>query len=295
MVIGDNVDGLLRQLARIGLRERPTRITAETPVFVGGNRVICGRRFNGRLATYYVDANDKLISPSFIMGDVYEPGASSFFLRNIKSDSHCIDAGANFGYFSVLMGMFCPQGKVVGIEADPRVANLAAENIILNGLKDSCKILNRAVSKNNDLVPLFRRMSRSGNTSIAKAGIEFTNLMGEEPEEEFQIQGLKLDDLLPLFDGRIDFIKIDIEGAEPMAIEGAREIISQNPDVKIIIEWSPGQIQAAGFEIELYLDALKSLELKAFRLSGNRRPSNIEFQQLENIPYIADLLLCRQP
>lgn len=284
---------LFNKLAQIGSSERLTRISSETSVFVGRNRVLCGRRFNGRLATYYVDADDKLISPRFIMGDTYEPGATSFFLRNIKRDSHCIDAGTNFGYFSVLMGMLCPRGKVVGIEADSRVADLASENIIVNGLKDSCQIMNRAISNNDDPVLLFRRMSRSGNTSIAKCGIEFTTSMGEEPEEEFRVQGVKLDDLLPLFDGRVDFMKIDIEGAEPLAIEGAHEIIAKNHDIKIVVEWSLGQIQAAGFNIEQYLNTIQSHGLKSFKLSGSRKPTPIGICELANTPYIADLLLCR--
>ena len=56
-------------------------------------------------------------------------------------------------------------------------------------------------------------------------------------------------DLLPKLDGRVDFMKIDVEGCEPLAFRGAKELIASNRQLKIVMEWSPGQIRSAGFDV----------------------------------------------
>jgi FkbM family methyltransferase len=72
--------------------------------------------------------------------------------------------------------------------------------------------------------------------------------LGEPRSEPFHVMCLRIDDLLSGFANEIDFIKIDVEGAEPLAMRGARQTISANPQLNIIIEWSPGQVQAAGVD-----------------------------------------------
>jgi FkbM family methyltransferase len=94
-------------------------------------------------------------------------------------------------------------------------------------------------------VTLYRRLGRSGNNSIAKPAEDFTALLGEPPSEAFTAKSLRIDDLLPQMDGRIDFIKLDVEGAEPLVIAGARETIRTNPQLRIAMEWCPGQANAA--------------------------------------------------
>ena len=39
--------------------------------------------------------------------------------------------------------------------------------------------------------------------------------------------------------GRVDIIKMDVEGVEPMVFEGMQETIDANPQIQIIVEYSP--------------------------------------------------------
>jgi FkbM family methyltransferase len=64
--------------------------------------------------------------------------------------------------------------------------------------------------------------------------------LGETDAEMFEVPGIRVDDLLCKLGGRIDFIKIDVEGAEPLVIKGARRAIETNPRLQIVMEWSPG-------------------------------------------------------
>jgi hypothetical protein len=59
----------------------------------------------------------------------------------------------------------------------------------------------------------------------------------------------------------IDFLKVDIEGAEPLLFRGARGVITNSPDLRIIMEWSPAQLLAAGFDPAGFSEELEALAL----------------------------------
>src|SRR6185295_12412583 len=96
---------------------------------------------------------------------------------------------------------------------------------------------------------LHRRVGRSGNTSLAKVCDAELAKIGEPPSEAFEIGALPVDALLPEFRGRLDHMKIDVEGAEPLVLRGAAETLAANPQLRIVMEWAPSQIQGAGFDI----------------------------------------------
>ncbi|MCQ4158955.1 FkbM family methyltransferase [Roseomonas sp. GC11] len=264
---------------------------AKPAVYVGEGKVLCGRSFNGRPAHYLVDARDRLISPGFILGKTYEHMATAWLCRHLDEDSHCLDLGANFGYFSVLMALLAPRGRVIGVEPDAAVADYAMDNVVMNGLKDRCAILQAAIHEREGEVTLFRRMQRSGNTSIAACGVDFTNSMREAPEQPFTVPALRVDDLLPRLGGRLDVMKVDVEGAEPLVFRGARQAIAGNPRLRIIMEWSPGQIRAAGFAPDAFVDEILGMGLSIGRLCRGGWVAAISRDQLLAAPYLANLLI----
>jgi FkbM family methyltransferase len=260
--------------------------------FVGNNRVLVKVVVGGHNIAYYVEADDKLISPWFIITGTYEIPLTDFFLREVGSDSHCIDVGANFGFFTCLMARLCPRGKVLSVEADEHVFELCRDNLAINGLDRIGTALHAAVNDSGEAITLHRRNGRSGNTSIIAVNKDFTDRMGEAPSEPFTVEGLRLDDLLPRLDGRVDFMKIDVEGCEPLAFRGARGMIASNPQLKIVMEWSPGQIRSAGFDVPDFLDELTDQGLKIFKI-GASSIEKISKDALLNIDYLAGVVLKR--
>ena len=63
---------------------------------------------------------------------------------------------------------------------------------------------------------------------------------------------------------RVDVIKIDIEGHEKAALEGARVLIEKNPKLQSIIEFHPGNLTAAGVIPESFFTTLMELGFKNF-------------------------------
>src|SRR5262249_37673440 len=135
-----------------------------------------------------------------------------------------------------------------------------------------------------------RRITRSGNTSIIRASEALTQMHGEPRAEPFQVACLRIDDLLPEFDNRLDFIKIDVEGAEPLVMRGGRQAIWAHPSVNVGMEWSPGQIQAAGFNVPEFIKDLASMGLKSAEI-GSTGLTEIPLEALLSLDYRAGILL----
>ena len=260
--------------------------------YMGNNRVLVKAVMAGQNFGYMVEADDRLLSPWFIVTGTFEPVLTDYFIRTLKPGDHCIDAGCNFGFYSSLMGRLCGQGQVVGVEADRRIADLARENQAINNVLGNTRILHAAICDSDADITLYRRPVRAGNTSIVDPGKAFTDLMGEPGVEPFTVQGVRIDDLAAGMDGRVDHIKIDVEGAEPLAFAGARRTIADNPGIRIVMEWSPEQIRTAGFDLSAFLGELAGMGLSPFDIVGAEL-APLTFDTLPNVPPRPGIVLKR--
>lgn len=263
-------------------------------VYVGNNRVLVKIVVAAAQIAFYVEADDRLLAPWFIVSGGYETELTNYFVSAFKPDSHCIDVGANFGYFTCLMARFCPNGKIVGIEPDLHVMELARDNVLINGFQSTTEVILGAASDREASITLHRRKTRSGNTSIAKVSSQFLETLGEPQSEAFVVQSLRIDSLKDRMNGRVDFLKVDVEGAEPLVIRGAHQTIAENPHLQIIMEWSPGQIREAGFDVGEFLDDLDAQGLVCSQLTPSGQ-LGISYAELQNLPYAAGILLIRKP
>ena len=284
-----------RRLARI--EQQLVRMEAFShggrATYMGDGLVLVKAIVNGLQIIYLVEAHDRLIAPWFIATGLYETELTHHFGHILRPDDHCLDIGANFGYFTLLFGRFCPKGKSIGVEADEALFPISRDNIHINDLSGNTSVRHRAICETNRDVKLFRRVGRSGNTSILEVSQKFLDHLGEAPSVEFSVPGTNIDSFSQDFGGKLDIIKIDIEGAEPLALAGAQNIISQNPDLQIIMEWSPGQIRAAGFDIGEFLSNLSKIGLGFHRL--DREATSIGRDELMNLPFMTGILVTKKP
>lgn len=261
--------------------------------FMGQGLVLLKAVIHGRTIAYLVEADDRLIAPWFIASGRYETEVTDFFAATLRQDDHCLDIGANFGYFTCLFARFCPMGRVIGIEADERLFTILRDNININGFGGHATAWRNAACESDRIVRLHRRVGRSGNTSIMRVPEEFTAFLGEPPSEEFLVSGVTVDATITRFAGRLDVMKVDVEGAEPLVFEGAAGAIAANPQLQIVMEWSPGQIAAAGFDNGAFLDALTGMGLGFYGLAPGRPVLGRD--ALLGLDYAAGILLSKQP
>ena len=266
--------------------------TGGQSVYLGNNRVAVKVVVGRERLVYLVEADDRLITPRFAVTGQYETATTAFLADTLRAGAHCVDAGANFGYFTCLMGQFCPHGRVVAIEPVASLARLARDNVAINGLLERVEVVEAAISNDATPVTLYRRDTRQGNTSIVPAGAAFTEMLGEGPAVAFQAPALRIDDLLPRLGGRIDLLKIDVEGAEPLAFQGAARTLATNPQITIVMEWSPGQIASAGFDVRAFVEGFRAHGLSVFDLRSNGRLAPLSIDRLVGLPYRAGIVLC---
>lgn len=255
------------------INDRLTRIEGQ---LIGGRAVFMG---NGRVLTkasflnliYLVDGADRLIVPKFIMDGVFEADVTTYFLNNVKPDSHCLDIGANFGYYTCLLAKLAPHGTTTAVEADPETFEFLRDNVQINWLGGNVRVLNVACSDAEGELTLYRRDRRSGNTSIIKLDDLALSEMGEAASTPFTVKAVSLETLATR---PIDFMKVDVEGAEPLVFRRVGALIAKSPNLKIVMEWAPDQIRAAGFDPAAFTYELEASGLAASRLhyDGTQAP-----------------------
>lgn len=276
-----------------GLQVRLDQLSAtplSSAVYMGNNRVLVRFMVENRSIAYLVEADDLLLTPWFIVSGQYETEIANFFVDNLRRESRCLDIGANFGFYTCLMARFCPDGKVVGIEPVDTVYKLLRDNILINGFDRHATAIKAAAAQDPGHLTLYRRKPRSANTSIAQPSETLLQYHGESGFERFETETVSVDGMLARFENRIDFMKIDVEGAEPLVLRGAVETIRLNPQLQIVMEWSPHQIREVGFDVGEFISELSLLHFRAAII----RPFELEeipLPALLNIEYAAGILL----
>ncbi len=140
----------------------------------------------------------------------------------LENNSVVWDIGANVGVFTFAAASVATSGTVLSVEADIWLAQLLRKTARLPVYKksDIC-ILPVAVSK-EDTVSSFI-IAKRGRASNSLMGAGGRSQMGGVREKQF-VPALSLDTIVKSF-SKPDFIKIDVEGAELMVVQGAQNII----------------------------------------------------------------------
>lgn len=261
--------------------------------YIGDNRVLVRVTGGDHTFAFYVHADDKLLSPWIIITGQYEPTLTEHIVNRLRPDSNCIDVGSNFGYYTCLMSKHCPRGRTIGIEPNRSVYELAVDNVLINVLQDRTEIVHAAIGDQEGEMVIHERIGRSGNSSIAPAGEAFTTWMAEPPERTSRVRSTRLDSLLDRLSGRVDVIKVDVEGAEPLVLAGARDLVARNPRLTIFMEWSPGQIRHAGFDVPQFCEDLALMGLHAHAMTENSLEL-LSATELANLPYQPAVMLSRR-
>ena len=137
----------------------------------------------------------------------YEHEKQRLISREVQPGSVFWDVGANVGFYSLLAAKFVGSGKVFAFEPVPRNLSYLQEHLALNRVTN-VEVLAMAVS------------DRNGTSSFE---IEETGFMGHLADEgRITVPTATLDTLVE--EGKVlppDLVKMDIEGAEVMALRGA--------------------------------------------------------------------------
>lgn len=153
-------------------------------------------------------------------------------MRNIlRPNDRFIDVGANIGVCSLIGSVAVgAQGIVYAVEALPSTRTLLEENLRLNGLQN-VRILPVALTDHDGEVVFYG--STNGNLGASSLSNEELNGV------PLSVPARTLDSLMA--EGTVagcDVLKMDIEGAELLALRGMRKLFEERPPRAVMIEVS---------------------------------------------------------
>jgi FkbM family methyltransferase len=137
-------------------------------------------------------------------------------VKNLKKDDVFYDVGSSVGLISIISASVLKDGKVISFEPDPENLKRLQRNYSINNLKN-CITVPIAVGDKKSKLQLFTQGSNGYSPSLKKVnGIE----------KYIEVEVDSIDNLLE--NKKIPFpnvIKIDIEGAELMALKGMENLL----------------------------------------------------------------------
>ena len=177
----------------------------------------------------YVQDTDSAVGQHIKNSGEYEPHVTTVFRDRLKAGMHVLDIGANIGYFSMLSASLVKAtGSVMAIEPNPNNAKLLEASRRANAF-DNVLIVQAAAGREAGLLVLNTSHS-NGTTAVLSSDLR--SLI-----DSTTVPCFKIDDIVSK-DKQIDFVKIDVEGAEYNALFGTSDIISRCHPT-IVSEFSP--------------------------------------------------------
>jgi FkbM family methyltransferase len=210
---------------------------------------------------------DIALTPIIMFRGQWEPGETFWIVKTLKKGDTVVDVGANIGYYTVIAAKIVgDEGRVYAFEPDPESFALLEANVRLNGLTNVV-LEQKAASNEPGRLELYLNPKNRGDHRIYRPK--------EGPDREvIEVETVALDDYFKDYDGRINFIKIDTQGAEGVIFEGLTGIAKKNDDIRIAIEWWPYGVDTMGFESGKLLSMVSSLGFHFYDLGwiGNPEP-----------------------
>jgi len=201
---------------------------------------------SGPLVGYHMRLDMRAGHRRYALG-TYEPEVAALIQSTLRGGETVMDIGANVGYFTLLLAhRVGSAGRVIAFEPLPSVYAVLCENLRLNGLT-WVEAEYRAVSdhdgetrmrsESSEPLPFTARLAEDGDLVVPTVSIDRYVEVNQIP--------------------RLDFVKIDVEGAEDAVIRGMNATLQKfRPVILIEVHANNGQesegllrLQEAGYRL----------------------------------------------
>lgn len=185
----------------------------------------------------WVDRNDDVSSG--ILDGSFEPAEIAFLKRTVKPGMTFVDVGANIGWFTLQAARAVgPTGRVISFEPRRDTFSYLAQSVAANGFSQ-VKFHNLACGAEAGTMAIgwSEESGGRGGTWVLPDQALIDDFKRLEKTIE-QTRVCRLDDFIR----RCDVMKMDIEGAEVLAVRGAERLLAQSRPI-ILCEINPGLLE----------------------------------------------------
>jgi FkbM family methyltransferase len=164
---------------------------------------------------------------------------TAWFVALAKNNKKIFDLGANVGYPALLAHVFNPQiDKYLLADPNPMALGFAAQNLILNGFSSNATFINAFISdKHGDSIPFY-------TVEAGEAGSMFKShaKTASKLNKFFMVNTTTIDQLIQEQGWIPDFIKVDVEGAESLVLEGAKALAARQTCILMVEMHAPDEL-----------------------------------------------------
>jgi len=217
------------------------------------------------------------VSRELALYGVFEHDETELLKNIVQAGDVVLDIGGNLGYHTLILSdLVGVQGKVFSFEPSLENFGLLKKNVLENNLQN-VKIERLAISNISSTTKLFLSEGPGGHR------IQQSNFCTDNFDV---VNTITLDEYFkddPIIN-KINFLKIDVEGAELNVLQGMKSIL-KNENLKILVELYGPFIREFGHEPNDLFEFFKKNNFKTYFVKklNNKEPFNIEdLQELEN-------------
>ena len=232
-----------------------------------------------------VYTRDFTITPHIILDGVWERWVEHAVLSLLKPGSIVVEIGSNMGYHTLHMCQAIgAEGRLHAFEANPVLFPLLQASVEMNGYASRTSLYNHAVLD----------APREVAFQYTPAHVGSANIVANQPETDstvIRVRGVCLDEMLAHVP-RVDMLRMDAEGSEPLIAKGARKLIERSPEIAIISEWSIPMMAPRG-RAEDFLALLDASGFRSWVITQRATFAPITFPELLSAP-LCEVVFSRQ-
>lgn len=203
----------------------------------------------------------KVIGAAFYWIGFHEFTEWRYLHKFLKPDMVFFDVGSNQGEYALFAAKRLTRGSVFAFEPVDVIYNRLEANLAFNSFTN-VSIFKMGLSDTKGVLPIYMEDDSSANEGLA-------TLFQSKVRGRF-VQDIQLDTLDAVVEQanlhRIDFIKVDIEGAELTMLRGARATLKRfRPHV--MVEMNETTFTTAGYSAKDVLEYFKELNYHPFYIT----------------------------
>lgn len=188
---------------------------------------------------FEVLAGDAIIGPAIERG-AWADHETALFRAHLQPGVTAVDLGANVGWFAVQAVL---AGAVVhAFEPAPEIAEVCERNLqrALRKRPGEAHVHRVAAGAARGTARIALASSNFGDNRVLEAGAARPGDMGTG--QELEIEVAPVDDFVR---GPVRMLKVDTQGSEWLALQGARRLIEESPQLGLLIEFWPYALRGA--------------------------------------------------